>query len=169
MNAWEPGLMVFLFSIQFLLIVVLFIIVIALIFQFKKRKRLFQRLMEGTRRENLEQLLERLITENGQLKEDQAIFLKKFEGLAKEVSMKKSNIGFVRFNAFDLEGSDLSFSLAMVDDYLNGFVLTSIYGRDESRIYAKPLSKGVSEYQLSPEEQEAVNRVNSKTLLEKMD
>ena len=62
----------------------------------------------------------------------------------------------VRYNAFEKTGSDLSFSLALLNDKSEGFVLTSIFGREDSRVYAKPISNGKSAYTLSDEELEAI-------------
>ena len=75
-------------------------------------------------------------------------------------NMKKctQKIGIVRYNAFKDTGSDLSFSLAILDDYNNGVVLNGIYARDCSNIYAKPVENGISKYVLSDEEKEAINR-----------
>ena len=65
-------------------------------------------------------------------------------------------MGIVRFSAFENQGSDLSFSLALIDDRENGVVLTSLFGRDDSRIYAKPVENGDSVYTLSDEEKKAI-------------
>lgn len=67
-------------------------------------------------------------------------------------------LALVRFDAFgDGQYSGrLSFSLAMLDDAGNGVTLTSIAGRSESRLYAKGISGGAGEQELSPEEQQAV-------------
>ena len=65
-------------------------------------------------------------------------------------------VGMVRFNAFDDTGSDLSFSLALLDERGNGLVVSSLYGRNESRIYAKPVLNRQSTYALSAEEQKAI-------------
>lgn len=68
------------------------------------------------------------------------------------------NVGIVRFNAFDDTGSDLSFALALLDYRGDGIVISSLFGRTESRIYAKPVSKGTSSYHLSDEESEAIRK-----------
>ena len=68
------------------------------------------------------------------------------------------HVGLVRFNAFSNTGSDLSFAVALLDHHGDGVVLSSIYGRNESHAYAKPVSKGVSSYNLSDEEREAINK-----------
>lgn len=66
------------------------------------------------------------------------------------------HVGVVRFNAFQGTGSDLSFSLALLDANRDGVVLTSLYGRDESRTYVKPIRQGTSTYHLSEEEKQAL-------------
>lgn len=63
-----------------------------------------------------------------------------------------------RYNAFSEMGSDLSFSLVLLNQENTGVVITSIYGRDENRIYLKPITKGKSSYVFSPEEQEIVSK-----------
>ena len=65
-------------------------------------------------------------------------------------------IGILRYNAFKDTGSDLSFSLAILDAHNNGVVLNGIYARDSSNIYAKPVENGQSKYVLSNEEKEAI-------------
>lgn len=72
-------------------------------------------------------------------------------------------VGVVRFNAFQDTGSDLSFAVALLDAAENGLVVSSIYGREESRTYAKPVRDGKSPYQLSGEEQEALRRAKVAT------
>lgn len=63
-----------------------------------------------------------------------------------------------RYNAFENTGSDLSFSLALLDEAGDGVVLTSIFGRDESRLYAKPVVQGKSTYALSKEEMDTIKQ-----------
>ena len=55
-------------------------------------------------------------------------------------------------------GSDQSFSLALLDSFKNGFVITSIYGRDYASTYGKPVKNGKSVYPLSVEEIQAIDR-----------
>ena len=67
-------------------------------------------------------------------------------------------LGLVRFNPFKNIGGDQSFSVALLDLDDNGFVISSIYGQDGNRIYAKPIADSKSEYVLSDEEKEAINK-----------
>ena len=67
-------------------------------------------------------------------------------------------LGLVRFNAFEGLGGEQSFAVALLDDEGAGFVLSSLQGRGESRLYAKPVEKWDSTYNLSVEEKEAIGR-----------
>lgn len=68
------------------------------------------------------------------------------------------NVGLLRYDAFEDVGGRLSFSCAMLDDRGSGVVLTSINGRQETRVYAKPITEGQSSYNLSSEEEEAIRQ-----------
>lgn len=67
-----------------------------------------------------------------------------------------------RFNAFDDVGSDLSFSVAILDGEGTGLIFTSLYGRDESRTYAKKVLGGASASRLSAEEESVLNEALSR-------
>ena len=70
-------------------------------------------------------------------------------------------VGLLRYDAFEDVGGRLSFSCALLDGYGTGVVLTSINGRQETRVYAKPVTAGNSSYNLSTEEQEAISQALS--------
>jgi hypothetical protein len=83
--------------------------------------------------------------------------------LRHDALLKKSRgftqrLAVVRYNAFDNMGADLSFSVAVLDEDNNGFVLTSLYGREDSRVYAKPVLHGDSAYALTDEEKAAIRQ-----------
>ncbi|MFN2641450.1 MAG: DUF4446 family protein [Actinomycetota bacterium] len=91
--------------------------------------------------------------------------VKQMDALANEVDALRSavaqsvqGVGVVRFDAFEDMGGHLSFSAAFLDGHGDGVVLTSINGRQETRIYAKPVTGAQSQYNLSEEEQEAIRR-----------
>jgi Protein of unknown function (DUF4446) len=66
------------------------------------------------------------------------------------------HVSLLRFDAFEDVGGRLSFSCALLDEHGTGVVLTSINGRQETRVYAKPVTDGTSSYNLSTEEAEAI-------------
>ncbi|CAN5324452.1 hypothetical protein BH24CHL10_BH24CHL10_01550 [soil metagenome] len=66
------------------------------------------------------------------------------------------HIGLVRYNPFDDTGSDQSFAIALLDDQRDGIVLSSLHGRTNTRIFAKPVADGGSPHNLSDEESQAI-------------
>ncbi len=69
-----------------------------------------------------------------------------------------STVGLVRFNPFADAGGDQSFALALLNREASGIVISSLYGREINRIYAKSIEKGESKYQLSDEERQAIEQ-----------
>ena len=67
-------------------------------------------------------------------------------------------VGLIRYDAFEDVGGRLSFSCALLDERGNGVVVTSINGRQDTRVYAKPIAEGKSAYNLSVEEEEAIRQ-----------
>jgi uncharacterized protein DUF4446 len=66
------------------------------------------------------------------------------------------HIGLVRFNPFEDTGSDQSFAIALLDDSRDGVVISSLHGRSNTRVFAKPVSGGESAHALSDEETQAI-------------
>jgi hypothetical protein len=66
------------------------------------------------------------------------------------------HIGLVRFNPFEDTGSDQSFALALLDDQRDGVVISSLHGRTNTRLFAKPVEAGSSSHTLSDEEAQAI-------------
>jgi len=66
------------------------------------------------------------------------------------------HIGLVRYNPFEDTGSDQSFAIALLDDARDGIVISSLHGRANTRIFAKPVTNGSSGHNLSDEETQAI-------------
>ena len=119
-------------------------------------KKRFKALMMGREGLNLEELLNRyggMLTDS--LEKQKAVEFRLNE-VEQQLNLSVSGVGLVRFNAFQETGSDLSFSLALLDRHENGVVVTSIFGREDSRCYGKPIREGKSTHLLSEEEMKAL-------------
>lgn len=127
-----------------------------------KRYKELNNFLNVSNSEDLEETLVDYIKEVEFLKNAMGNLDTKHKDLEGKVSNSVQQVGFMRYNAFDDIGSDLSFSLALLDDNSNGVVISNIYGRDESNVYAKPISRGSSNYPLSVEEKEVVEMAMSK-------
>jgi len=137
--------------------------VLTLIIYFRQNKLLarYRRLLNGESAQDLEailleqeQMIRSLQTQVADLKQQTV-------SQSQEAMKHVQKVGMVRFNAFPDTGSDLSFAVALLDGEDNGVVLSSLYGRSESRIYAKPIQGGTSTYKLSDEEKEAIQKAKS--------
>lgn len=134
------------------------VLTVILLYRFKQEKKLNQALKE-------EKLREILFSNEKQIRELEDRVRETQHTLNLLKSLSKSSfrrVGLVRFDAFEDMGGELSFSLALIDDWGNGFVITSIQSRHEGRVYAKPLEGGESPFRLSEEEKEAVRRARKK-------
>jgi hypothetical protein len=78
------------------------------------------------------------------------------ERVERQVRSSIQHVGLVRFNAYEGAGGEQSFAIALLDSGGDGIVLSSLHGRAEVRLYAKPVSKWDSTYALSVEEREAI-------------
>jgi hypothetical protein len=66
------------------------------------------------------------------------------------------HIGFVRYNAFENTGSDLSYALALLTKNGDGVVISSIWSREETRTYGKAVAAFTSVQDASGEERAAI-------------
>lgn len=73
-------------------------------------------------------------------------------------------VGLVRFNPFEETGGDQSFAIALLDQHDNGVVISSLHNRAETRVYAKPIEGGRSQYTLSAEEEQALNLASGREI-----
>lgn len=121
----------------------------------KKYKEFMQKLGNG---KNIEEDLENYMYRVDRVEKQNGEINGIIKGMNKNLEKCVQKIGIVRYNAFKDVGSDLSFTLAMLDENNDGVVLNGIYSREMSNIYAKPVEKGKSTYTLSEEEQEAIKK-----------
>ena len=135
-------------------VLALFYIITTVFFWFRLRNyKKLSRLVEGGNIEDhIMELEKRTKTQAAEIADLHA----KADAFAEQLSLHPHVWELVRYNAFDDTGGELSFSLVLIDDHGNGFVLSAIHGREESRIYAKRIQKGKSQHTLSSEEQEAL-------------
>lgn len=144
--------------IMFIAFIALLIWQITLFRRFKEVNRRYKLLNRGANGADLEQILVKYAEDVAKLEKNERSLIRDHDLLKEQVAECLHNPGLIRFNAFDNMGSDLSFSLALLDRRGDGVVLTGLYGRDETRLYAKPIRKGTSDYSMTEEEVKAVQR-----------
>jgi hypothetical protein len=141
-----------------LLSIFLLIMIIVLWNKMNRMRADYVRMLNGTGAQNVEQLLIETQTAINRLQASDSEQIKILDAIQERMRKMKSKTGIYRYNAFGDRGHDLSFSIAVLNDYQDGYVISGIHNREETYIYAKPIEKGDSSYVLSPEEKEAINR-----------
>ncbi len=126
---------------------------------FRRMRRLergYDILSRGARGKSFVEIVNDNIEETSLLRDEVAHLADVYGAVLRRMAGAVQHVGVVRYDAFKEIGGRMSFSVALLDDRGNGLVLTSIYGRSESRTYAKPIIERASTYDLSPEEREAI-------------
>ena len=143
-----------------IILLITFIMVLIKVFAInQKYKDFMQKLGNG---KNIEEDLENYMYRVERVEKQNAEITDFIQKLDNDFEKSIQKVGILRYNAYKDTGSDLSFTLAMLDENNNGVVLNGIYSRETSNIYAKPVEKGKSTYILSEEEQEAIRRAIEK-------
>ena len=141
----------------------LFIISIILFSSVKKLEKKYKKMMRGVNNKNLEKALNDNLDniEKALSRSEKAI--NECKSISNELKGCVNKVAIMRYKAFEDVGSDLSFSIAILDSYNDGVIITGIYSRHDSTTYAKPIDKGISRYDLSEEELHVLNEaINSK-------
>ena len=120
-------------------------------------KKRYRKMMAGVDGANLERMLmghidevRKVVSENQRIDEEN----KRMNELLQNAITR---VGVVRFRAFDDMGSDLSYAVALLDSHNNGVILSSIFGREDSRSYVKPIQAGQLTYTMTEEEEQALH------------
>lgn len=139
-----------------LFVLLLFIRVLALGSKLKKLRNQYLAVMGDTGVTNIEEVVVDL---KNQL-DEQREMIDRMQGEMKNVQttlpQMKTKLGIHRYNAFSDGGSDLSFSIAIVNEEKDGAVFSGLHSRESTYVYAKPVEKGESPYPLTPEERKAM-------------
>jgi len=145
-----------------LLILLALVVFISINIKLSKMNKRYRKMMQGMDGQNIESLLMMHIDDvQRAMKKVDALGLE-YQRLSGIADNCVQNVGIVRFNAFEDTGSDLSFAIALLDANNNGVIISSIFGRSESRTYAKPITDGKSPYFLSEEENQALSKAREK-------
>jgi len=117
------------------------------------------RLLAGKSARTLEDTIVRLRDELTKLFDHKNVTDKRLDQIDGRVKKSVQWVETIRFNPFRDQGSNQSWSTLFVNENGDGVVMTGIYSRDKSSVYAKPVKNRGSEYELSDEEKELLRRV----------
>lgn len=142
-------------AILLILIVVLFIKINTL----NKKLRVF---MSGKDAVSLEESIQILEEDVFTLKEYATSSKREIKHLYKKQERNFQKLGLVKYDAFQQMGGQLSFSLALLDEHNDGFIINSVHSTEGCYSYTKPISAGKCELPLGKEEQQALDIAKEK-------
>ena len=144
------------------LVIIMYVIIINLYMNLSYLKKRYRKMMAGADGANLERMLIGHIDETKAVVEENARIKEENKRIAGLLQKALTRVGVVRFRAFEDMGSDLSYAVALLDSHNNGVVLSSIFGREDSRSYVKPITNGSSSYTMTQEEEQALHDAMAK-------
>lgn len=143
----------------FLISGIIFVWLAALSFLIFRVLSHYQKITDGGKNKNLEAVLDKILKAQELESKELNDLIKKTGKLEQDGLSHIQNMSLVRFNPFAETGGDQSFALAVLDDHNSGFILSSLHGRDNTRLYAKEVKEGKAvKYQFSKEEEQAVEK-----------
>ena len=121
----------------------------------RQRKNL-KRFMTGSRAESLEDAIAKLFVDNKKIKQVVNSNIQDIRQLYNNMTKTFQKIGLVKYDAYQQMGGKLSFSLALLDEYNNGFILNSVHSTAGCYTYTKEIVEGRCELELGNEERIAL-------------
>ncbi|WP_408069744.1 DUF4446 family protein [Butyrivibrio sp. JL13D10] len=142
------------------LILLLIILLIIIIVQGNKIKRITEqisRFMKGREAASLEDEIVALFADNQIIKKATEKNQKDIDDLYNRLASCFQKVGIIKYDAFNQMGGQLSYSIALLDEDNNGFLLNSVHSTDGCYSYSKEIRGGKCKLELGEEEQMALN------------
>lgn len=114
------------------------------------------RFTRGETGNSLESIIKKCVDAVSEIEKRNELISQHALSLDSRVSHALRNAQMMRYKAFEVNGSNQSFSIALVNEKGNGVVITSLHARDRINTFAKPIENYSSTYELTDEEREVV-------------
>lgn len=144
-------------SISILVYILASVIIILLLWVIFTEYR-FRKFFAGTKAKNLEDVMIHLGEEMAKLENSHDRVNKHLVVIDKRLDKSIRGIEAIRFNPFLDGGNNQSFAISFLNDEGDGVIMSSLYARDRMSIFAKPIKNGKSEFELSVEEKEVLEK-----------
>ena len=139
-----------------IIIIALLVICIVNICSISKLQKKYKKFMSGKSAKSLENEIATLFEDNKFIKTSVEKNKKDIRVLYKNMESTFQKIGIIKYDAFNQMGGKLSFSLALLDENNNGFILNSVHSAEGCYSYTKEIRNGESRIDLSEEEKQAL-------------
>ena len=117
-----------------------------------------KKIFAGTKARNLEEMIVIIGKKINKIEETQTKIDNHLVIIDNRLNKSIRSVETMRFNPFLDAGSNQSFAISFLNDEGDGVVMSSLYARDRMSIFAKPIVKGKSDFELSSEEKEVLSK-----------
>ena len=148
----------YLFIGMIVLIIVMFIVLIIFIRKEEKLRKRIGKFMQGKEAHSLETEIVGLYEDNKFLKNMVDNNKRDIRQLYRNVSKAFQKVGIVKYDAYQQMGGLLSFSLALLDEHDDGFILNSVHSAEGCYTYTKEIKNGTCKLELGNEEKVALEQ-----------
>ena len=135
----------------------LLILLIINMVQTSKLKKKYNSFMVGKDAKSLEDNLIKRINQVEEVLVSEKKNEENIEKLFRSMKVTFQKVGMVKYDAFNEMGGKLSFSLALLDQKNDGFIINAVHSREGCYTYIKEIIDGNSVLVLAEEEKEALN------------
>lgn len=147
----------YLFIVSYSLILILIILMIVQTVKLNKLSKKYKKFMSGKNAKSLEKDIMGLYEDNKFVKVSAEKNRKDIQALYKKIENAYQKVGIVKYDAFNQMGGQLSFSLALLDENNNGFILNSVHSTEGCYSYTKEIKCGLCDISLGDEEKKALD------------
>ena len=144
-------------SVAALILLILLIITIVNLVQIKKLKKKYAKFMTGSDAQTLEDTIARHLNEIDGLISSNAVNEKNIAQLKNQIQFAFQKVGLVKYDAFQEMGGKLSFSLCLLNEKEDGFIINAMHSSEGCYTYIKEVIAGNCVIILSDEEKEALD------------
>lgn len=148
------------FLLQYPSIPLTFALIIILTYTTYLHKKIYN-LTRGENGSSLEKLIRDCVDGVAEIEKKNEIISKHALSLDARVSHSLRNAQTIRYKAFETNGSNQSFSIALLNEKGSGVVITSLHSHDRVSTFAKPVEKYTSTYDLTEEESSVINEAKT--------
>lgn len=156
LGGMDAGYLMITVAVLLLLLIVVLILLIVQINKTVKLKKRLDKFLLGKDGKSLEKDIAALFEDNKFLKNTTEKNKKDIRTLYKNMESAYQKMGLVKYDAFNQMGGQLSFSLALLDENNNGFIINSVHSAEGCYSYTKEIKQGESAISLGEEEAEAL-------------
>ena len=159
MGSWDFGIVIFVMAVLLLITIIVLIVTLSKLCKLKKR---YERFSAGRNAKSLEEEIATMFEQNKSIWDQTDKNRRDIKVIYHNLESAFCKVGLVKYDAFNQMGGKLSFSLALLNEKDDGFIINSVHGNDGCYTYSKEIKGGVCDIALGEEEKQALDKAMTK-------